>query len=108
MCESYGYELLAEAIITQATEDYRGELANLKQANKKLAKLEKDLEHLYKQISIFKSKILRAKEQINNINGDVFSLEDFFYGEWFGQLSGGIDPDYVVKKIKMEAANEAE
>jgi len=102
MSEPYGYDLLAEAIITQATEDYRDKLKALIQSNGKLKKLEEDLDRLYEQVSIFERKIARAKEQINNINADIYSLEDFFYGEWGGLLSRGVDLDYVVKKIRSE------
>ena len=71
------YEVLANAIIVQAVDDYRRALHyfNLRPNNEKY-------------------------------QARVEELEAFFYTSWFGTLTA-LDPDALIEKLRKEAKKEA-
>ena len=69
-----GYQALANAIIEQATKDYRDALSRLKRHPDSRAAMEEAME-----------------------------IEHFFHSPWFGVLTQ-IDPDYLIKRLRKEAA----
>ena len=69
-----GYQALANAIIEQAVEDYRAAL-----------------------------KILRRHPDSKAAMAEAMELERFFHSGWYGVLTE-IDPDYLIKRLRKEAA----
>ena len=103
MKEDNGYELLANAIIAKATEDYKLALNKLTESEEKLKKSEEYLKDLEGKINNAREKKYKAKESLAAAKGEIYSLEEFFYSGWFTQLSGGtVSPDYIIKRIKKE------
>lgn len=69
-----GYQALANAIIEQAVKDYRAAL-----------------------------KILRRHPDSKAAMAEAMELERFFHSGWYGVLTE-IDPDYLIKRLRKEAA----
>jgi hypothetical protein len=69
-----GYQALANAIIEQAVKDYRAAL-----------------------------KVLRRHPDSKAAMAEAMEIERFFHSGWYGVLTE-IDPDYLIKRLRKEAA----
>lgn len=69
-----GYQALGNAIIEQAVKDYRAAL-----------------------------KILRRHPDSKAAMAEAMEIERFFHSGWYGVLTE-IDPDYLIKRLRKEAA----
>lgn len=69
-----GYQALANAIIEQAVKDYRATL-----------------------------KVLRRHPDYKAAMAEAMEIERFFHSGWYGVLTE-IDPDYLIKRLRKEAA----
>jgi len=69
-----GYQALANAIIEQAVKDYRATL-----------------------------KVLRRHPDSKAAMAEAMEIERFFHSGWYGVLTE-IDPDYLIKRLRKEAA----
>lgn len=69
-----GYQALGNAIIEQAVKDYRAAL-----------------------------KILRRHLDSKAAMAEAMEIERFFHSGWYGVLTE-IDPDYLIKRLRKEAA----
>ena len=69
-----GYQILANAIVEQAVKDYRDALRRLKK-----------------------------NPNSKGAMADAMEIEKFFHSPWYGVLTQ-VDPDYLIDRLRKEAA----
>ena len=92
---------LANAIITQAAEDYKTALKEHKENIERYESLKKQVGNYYDRKRI-KSQLIIAKQRLNNSAAGIRNAERFFYSDWCGVLTGGADITYILEKLKEE------